>query len=699
MRRAAKTWRVGAASGLLVAALTASAGSPAPADLALGEGVTWSAQAGRAAVPAHLAAHLKARSAGEKGAGAGIVDLYVSLEIEIGSREIVERRVRVIEFLDEESLQAEGDRSAVFSADADTLSIDYALVVSPDGAVQTVDPSTVQVLPYDTDRVFSDLRRATIPLAGLEPGAVAIYGTTRTIRRDRMHTAWGHIGFPRLFHPRRRLEVQVSWAEPALEPVWRTDFDGFDCGPVGPLAVACHAVDVAAYPDDPDIVYRDVLPQLAIAERRSWREIDERFAGFVASAITGDEAVREHADSLVAGRESQREKLEAIHQFVAREVRYVGLGHGAHAVVPHPTGLTLQRRYGDCKDKTALLLEMLASQHIDAVPALVATGRRDAAKILVPTARYFDHLAACGELDDGTPYCADATDAYSGLSSVSYAIQGAVHLPLGVGAERVYELPEDRHRWRMHERLDMRLAADGSLVEHAERRYEGPYAASLRSSLAGLGAEEREKWALDWYHETMSDDVDPEFELSGVKTLADDLVIRSTAHYEPLVDPEADLVYTEQLVWLNELVGNFPSGNEHHDYEFQGFSYEGVVSFEIDPRWTLTSHGAVLDFESEYGTLKREFERDGATLIVRTSAHLPRRRVARERIEAFNRFLEIIVGHDEIRLRGTLEETGPAPALEAGRDPSSGQESAPEPGSEPERRRARGTGTPIKAGE
>ena len=117
------------------------------------------------------------------------------------------------------------------------------------------------------------------------------------------------------------------------------------------------------------------------------------------------------ARGLGRGNPEPTEKLERIHTFVMEEIRYQQDYESFIAgVKPHPASMTLERRYGDCKDKAVLFIELARKLGVDAHFALVRTRdvgpvRRDVpmqqfnhAIVYVPeqpgvAARFFDPTA------------------------------------------------------------------------------------------------------------------------------------------------------------------------------------------------------------------------------------------------------------------------------------------------------------------
>lgn len=98
-------------------------------------------------------------------------------------------------------------------------------------------------------------------------------------------------------------------------------------------------------------------------------------------------------------------------QWAQQEVRYLGIELGAGSYIPSPINKILARRFGDCKDKTLLLLTMLDALGVEAAPALVnsRTGEN------LPDQGYrlfaFDHVIVHASVD-GDRYWLDPTGSY-----------------------------------------------------------------------------------------------------------------------------------------------------------------------------------------------------------------------------------------------------------------------------------------------
>ncbi|MDQ3100318.1 MAG: DUF3857 domain-containing protein [Bacteroidota bacterium] len=101
----------------------------------------------------------------------------------------------------------------------------------------------------------------------------------------------------------------------------------------------------------------------------------------------------------------------AIH-VVQRHVRYLGLENGISAYQPKPPAVVYKQRFGDCKDRSLLLVAMLRELGIKAWPALVNTSRGETLDRHLPSPALFDHCIVAIE-HEGERYWVDPTMAHN----------------------------------------------------------------------------------------------------------------------------------------------------------------------------------------------------------------------------------------------------------------------------------------------
>ena len=87
----------------------------------------------------------------------------------------------------------------------------------------------------------------------------------------------------------------------------------------------------------------------------------------------------------------QADRATAIVRFVQDDVRYVGVEIGEHSHQPHAPAWVLERGFGDCKDKSLLLVALLKEAGLEAWPVLVNATIGQQLPRLAPSPNAFNH--------------------------------------------------------------------------------------------------------------------------------------------------------------------------------------------------------------------------------------------------------------------------------------------------------------------
>lgn len=102
--------------------------------------------------------------------------------------------------------------------------------------------------------------------------------------------------------------------------------------------------------------------------------------------------IRAVANQILASHHTTNEQIVAALQYVQEKVRYVGLEMGQNSHMPTPPNETLALKYGDCKDKTALLIALLNALGVKGYPALVDTDYATSLVNLPAGVAMFNHV-------------------------------------------------------------------------------------------------------------------------------------------------------------------------------------------------------------------------------------------------------------------------------------------------------------------
>lgn len=199
---------------------------------------------------------------------------------------------------------------------------------------------------------------------------------------------------------------------------------------------------------------------------------------------------------------NKKEQIEAALRFVQDEIRYMGIEFGAGSYVPFDPDLTLQRRFGDCKDKVVLLWSLLTELGVDASPVLVNTRLTAGVEEYLPSIYVFNHVILKINFE-GVEYWVDPTLSLEGgglnsQETTSYRkglvlAQGETGLTDSVKAEQVSPLV------LVEEEFDVQGKGKQPTNFSVKTTYSGTRANAYRSSLSRNGRGSLEENNLDYY--------------------------------------------------------------------------------------------------------------------------------------------------------------------------------------------------------
>ena len=304
----------------------------------------------------------------------------------------------------------------VFSYDSANagLEVRSVRVTKPDGKVVTAGPEAMQDMTSPIAQsapTYTDLRQKHVVVPNLSPGDILEYETLTTyqpVTAGKIWQIWDLVSNDVCLDEQVELSVSAKVAVktsttgadgPTLRAelghniwTWKTSnmFHG-----VRPLVLpSSNALpDVRSLLKTPPRMYSR---RIWITSFADWAEISAWYSGLERDRRIPTAEVKAKAEELTRDLHSDLEKLRAIYNYVARDIRYVSLSFGVGRFQPHFAADVLTHQYGDCKDKATLLEAMLEAVGIKASPALLqASGRMEE----IPTPFEFDHAITYLVLD------------------------------------------------------------------------------------------------------------------------------------------------------------------------------------------------------------------------------------------------------------------------------------------------------------
>lgn len=209
----------------------------------------------------------------------------------------------------------------------------------------------------------------------------------------------------------------------------------------------------------------ELVPLVDISTFASWQAFADWWWTFIEKEFVTTPAMKDKVAELVSGLTTEADKVRAIARFVGQEIRYNAWVFGTHGYEPFSAATIFERRFGDCKDKSILLRQMLAEIGVEAHPVLInAEYRKPDEKLDIAMVGHFNHCIAYLPATSERPgYYLDATADRNPIEYLRADDQGAkvLHVRDGKGeiVQIPYASPGDNALVREYE---VTLARDGS---------------------------------------------------------------------------------------------------------------------------------------------------------------------------------------------------------------------------------------------
>lgn len=244
----------------------------------------------------------------------------------------------------------------------------------------------------------------------------------------------------------------------------------------------------------------DTYAWVQLSEWATWNEVVEW--GLPLYAPVASPSIRREAEAIMQTEAEPAARLIAALRFVQDDVRYMGIEMGRGSHEPRLPDVVLQQRFGDCKDKTRLLITLLREMDIAAWPALVDTDLEHVAADRHPTPLAFDHVITAVDLA-GERVWVDPTNLHQ-RGALEYFAEpdygkALVLKPGTTGFTDMRPLPEGRFGREILETFDLRSGVGEDALYTVRTIFYGANADNFRYRLSWQSREELAKSYINYY--------------------------------------------------------------------------------------------------------------------------------------------------------------------------------------------------------
>lgn len=281
----------------------------------------------------------------------------------------------------------------------------------------------------------------------------------------------------------------------------------------------------------------DPFPVIYLSDIDSWNDVVQ-WAFPLYQPVINTPAQKAVISPILEKVDNEEQRILEALRFVQDEVRYLGIEMGVRSHKPNTPDAVIEQRFGDCKDKSRLLVSLLQGMGIQASSALVNTYSDLQVKKPLPSPTVFDHAIVLVPVD-GKNYWLDPTRAYQrGSLDALYQPDYDYALVISDQGSGLVKMSDDIaavHSKVVEETFDIRDATDKPATYKILTKHERYYADTLRADLSETNLNEIQQSYLNYTAQYY-----PDIKTAGEIKITDNKILNSLV---------LDEQYTIQNIW------------------------------------------------------------------------------------------------------------------------------------------------------
>ena len=343
---------------------------------------------------------------------------------------------QVVKILTERGIQKYGDIAIPYQPASQNIGVNVARTITAGGTVlQPPEEAFNDVTPPGllAQNLYSDAMWKVISMVGLAPGVCVEYQVTLEDKvpggetwitggynfqatETTLETSYA-LRMPKTWHLQWKITNDMSGTNPQEPEISYTENDTI-------VYIWRYGETSALILEEGMPHINDVVPRLRYSSIADWNSVYTWYKELAKGRYTPDALIEEKVQQLTKNLTTEAAKIRAIYHFVAAKIRYVGIELGQSAYQPSPATEVFRMQYGDCKDKTTLLISMLDLVGIKAYPVLISVSPYERVDTVLPALNQFNHMIAAIPTATNTYIWLDPTSSTCSYGDLPYNVQG-----------------------------------------------------------------------------------------------------------------------------------------------------------------------------------------------------------------------------------------------------------------------------------
>ena len=568
---------------------------------------------------------------------------------------------QIVKLLTQRGIEKYDDIAIPYQPNSQQLNVNIARTITPDGTiVQPPDEGYNEVTPPGllSYNIYSDVVWKVISMPALSPGAIIEYQVTfQDIDSESVGKQtwfWGGFNFQSTVPT---LEARYALRLPGdLKFRWKTrncDLTPQMLETSETTTYLWSITDVPPIDEETGMpALNDVAMRLSYSSLDSWDEVYTWYKDLAKDRYHANHAIRSVVDQLTVDIPKTKDKIRAIYNFVASKVRYVGIELGQSAYQPSFATDVMDNLYGDCKDKTTLLITMLDLVGVKAFPVMLNPSPHERIDTDLPSLGQFSHMITAIPESNGSYTWLDATSNTCSFRDLPDINQGRVGFLIGDETGVFIDIPIfAAEANQLILKTDMRLDEEGAVHGEISMETRGQYNLDSRLRYGQLMPQDwKDTLAAELSHQFPGIHVDW-VKSSNLENL--DVPVEMRVGFR--VDDYAKSIDNRMLLPLPiDEFGDYAqlfAGSKRKYALHLGYPMQVTkeISIELPDGWMALLPGK-MTMETGFAAVNRQFSRDGNLIRYELSFTLHRSVISPEEYSVAKQFFDTLAREDSSHL-------------------------------------------------
>ncbi len=519
--------------------------------------------------------------------------------------------------------------------------------------------------------LFSDDRTKRIDIPGVEDGSLVGYEVV-TQGRDLVN---GDV-----FQMENEIPIlqgQLHVSAPSGSVRWFVNFpDRVEVASQSPTEATFRTANRPGISDEPDAPpFTSLAAHVVVnfdskgpAALKSWDEAGRINHDLYTEAEKPGPEIESEVETLVTGKSDELSKVNALYNFVSRQIRYVAVEIGIGGYQPHPAIDVFKNKYGDCKDKATLLVTMLGHVGLRSYTALVGTRGDVEADPNAPSLATFDHVIVALPVPESLRPAVEKFPAYDPQAKILWIDPTSEADPLGLVPEmdqgvfalitypdhgdlkRIPEIPPEQNGTRYS--AQVHLQQDGTGLADVSVDYSGSTNTRMHYLYRGLSQEDIRRRFEDRVARYVSDATFQHASISGIEESSQPVGEKFSFSGDFSTASTGDSWFLQPLFLSGMAVPEVGPRPRQLPLDIgPPHQVSGTYRIEMPAGMHVDRLPEKTSIKSEFGELEIEYSVNESVLSAAQTLSFTQSRIPPEKYPQFRDFVNAIVRAERQRLR------------------------------------------------